>query len=98
MSKTTRKNVTRTIAQIQAYNRKRNLTEMKNLAIAGSVATEIMKANKPMTAKTAEEELGGASKSQFAWALKKGENRGFFNRTFNKKLRRFEYVLNNEQF
>lgn len=98
MAKSTKKNVTRSISQIQAYNRKRNLTEMKNLSIAGSVATEIMKANKPITAKVANEKIGGVSRAQFAWALKKGESRGYFNRFYNKKLRRFEYILNNEKF
>ena len=94
MAKVTKK----TVSQIQAYNRIRNRVKMKNLAIAGSIGIEIMKPNKVTTAKSAHEQLSGVSKAQLAWALKKGEEEGFFNRIYNKKGRRFEYVLNNEQF
>lgn len=94
MAKVTKK----TVSQIQAYNRKRNQVKMKNLAIAGSVGIELMKPNSMLTAKSAHEQLSGITKSQLAWALKKGEESGYFNRVYNKKGRHFEYVLNNERF
>ena len=82
----------------KAYNRKRNNIEMKNLAIAASIAVDYMEPNKSFTAKSANNIIGGVTKSQFAWAFKKGEKRGFFTRVYNKKARCFEYYLNDEKF
>ena len=86
------------VTKTQNYNRRYNKTQMKNLAIACSVAVDYMKANKDITAKQMHEEIGGVSKSQFAHALKIAEARGIFNRYYDKKARCFKYRLVNNKF
>ena len=86
------------ITKTQRNNRRYNKTQMKNLAIACSVAVDYMRANTDFTAKQAHEEIGGVTKSQFAHALKIAEARGIFDRYYDKKERCYKYRLVNSKF